>query len=1067
MVQKTVSINLPCAKLLAHSLISRSPHNLSQDEVEAIAQKGEAVAGHLLEWGASDPLVSAGILHGFVQNNTLPFHEIRQACDARTEEICRAYTHTLCRSTESDVRGKPRTRQRALHFAAAYQDPELAFLAVAILWERFLAARSGRASHPHHYLDEGRSLLSPFLGMLGMHALKEEIDLWMWRTQEPNALRIEALQEQAFDIVKTTLGQRFPHGAILRHYDTVAECCDPIRQRTRSLQWQRHLDVSLLVDSPEDCYRALYWLHSAFQPIDGAFTDTLRHGRIDGARGLQTSANVDLSGQPVRANFRVCTPDMEEINRWGLAALHMRRRLNADLPHAWWRDAASGWEQIASAPAGSLPETLSVFSPQGQLFRFHRGCTVVDYAYYVHTDLADQCEAFYVNDELVEPNTPLHHLDLVALLHDAHAPGPTQIWLNAAHTSRARMGIERFLRRRSRGVAQGQRILDQRRKALEDHYGFQLSEHRITEATVQAMRRLKLASVEDLLAAIAAGRTVADQILHPLFAGEIVRQVRLPRALGVRPGQLQVAQCCRPRPGDDIVGLPTRRQDEIVRLRLHRAGCPRVQDGDQAVPLTWRLQPRLNTLAQIDLTGHDEDGLLGDAVRQIYAQLPRVTLHRVEGVARHGVARLRFNLEAESPEVVEQIAALRALPNRTIAEVRAMRLPPSELETMLLVGSDTAFNPYSRLPVHEQAMFFGRSRELEQIAEWLRGPSGRGSGNVWLLGQKRVGKTSLLLHLKRHYLNQGFVPAFVDFQLLGNLAEANLFYEIAHAIYTDLQTDPRVATLDAPLAALFDHQPPAQFIAYLRTIQSRLGANRLVLLLDEFSRSADAYLQGRLDAGFFDAWRGVLQALLPQVGCVTVVQQQTYDALSQRAQQQSGDPSWRLMELGEQLVLKSLGDEDVRRLIEWPMRNFVEFSPESLTYVAGLTGGNPFLIQAFCFKLASHMARQDRRRVEWADIDAVRSEFMHPSENVFAHFLDMIRGSAVQVTQHMALLAGHNEAGCIAWEDLAAAMPEMPHDKLRRTLAELTNCDILIQSASGCWRFAARLFQQWLTLNPA
>jgi len=393
-----------------------------------------------------------------------------------------------------------------------------------------------------------------------------------------------------------------------------------------------------------------------------------------------------------------------------------------------------------------------------------------------------------------------------------------------------------------------------------------------------------------------------------------------------------------------------------------------------------------------------------------------------------------------------------------------MRLPPSELETMILVSSNTAFNPYSRLPVHEQAMFFGRSRELEQISEFLRA----GSGNIWLLGQKRVGKTSLLLHLKQHYLNyQGFVPAFVDFQLLGNLAQANLFYEIAHAVYTDLQADPRVATLDAPLAALFDHQPPAQFIAYLRSIQSRLGGNRLVLLLDEFSRTTDTYLQGRLDADFFDAWRGVLQALLPQVCCVTVVQQQTYDALSQRAQQQSGDPSWRLMELGEKLVLKSLGDEDVRRLIEWPMRNFVEFSPESLTYVASLTGGNPFLIQAFCFKLASHMARQDRRRVEWADIDEVRSEFMHPSESVFAHFLDMIRGAAVQVTQHMALLAGKSEDGRIAWTDLAAAMPEMPHDKLRRTLAELTNCDILVQPEPDRWRFAARLFQQWLTLNPA
>ncbi len=65
--------------------------------------------------------------------------------------------------------------------------------------------------------------------------------------------------------------------------------------------------------------------------------------------------------------------------------------------------AAEGYAQIASAPMGSLAEVLYVFSPQGQLFRFHRGCTVVDFAYHVHTELADQCQRFYINDEIAEP----------------------------------------------------------------------------------------------------------------------------------------------------------------------------------------------------------------------------------------------------------------------------------------------------------------------------------------------------------------------------------------------------------------------------------------------------------------------------------------------------------------------------------------------------------------------------------------------------------------------------------------------------------------------------------------
>lgn len=401
-----------------------------------------------------------------------------------------------------------------------------------------------------------------------------------------------------------------------------------------------------------------------------------------------------------------------------------------------------------------------------------------------------------------------------------------------------------------------------------------------------------------------------------------------------------------------------------------------------------------------------------------------------------------------------------------------MRLPPSEMEAALQLGG-ASVNPYTRLPIHEQAMFFGRNQELLQIYEWLRA----GVGNIWLMGQKRVGKTSLLFHLKHYYLkDRGFVLVFVDFQLLGNVATANLYFEVANAIYNELQADPRIGDLGAPLPGVFAHQPPAQLISYLNSIQSRLGANRLVLLLDEFSRTTDAYLQGTLHRSFFDEWRGLIQATAPNISYITVFQQQSYQALSLHARQEANDPSWHLMELGERLVLKSLSRQDVRRLVEWPMRNFLEYSPETLDYVVTLTGGNPFLIQTFCFKLSAHMARLDRRRVEAADLEAVRAEFMLPTESVFAHFLDAIKGSGHAVTQQLARLAGEAAreqaeaspwAPCaVKWDALVAALPNFPPDKLARTLEALMENDIVWQPQPMCWQFSSLLFQQWLELNP-
>jgi hypothetical protein len=172
------------------------------------------------------------------------------------------------------------------------------------------------------------------------------------------------------------------------------------------------------------------------------------------------------------------------------------------------------------------------------------------------------------------------------------------------------------------------------------------------------------------------------------------------------------------------------------------------------------------------------------------------------------------------------------------------------------------------------------------------------------------------------------------------------------------------------------------------------------------------------------------------------------------------------MELGEKLVLKSLGPEDVRRLIEWPMRNFLEYSRETVDQVARLTGGNPFLIQAFCFKLVAHMARFDRRLVEPGDIDAVRAEFMQPMESVFAHFLDMVRGYGHHVVYVAATLASEDKPTTLA--AIGAALPSISPEKLRRILAALAAADILVQPdpSQERWEFASQLFQQWLALNP-
>ena len=239
-----------------------------------------------------------------------------------------------------------------------------------------------------------------------------------------------------------------------------------------------------------------------------------------------------------------------------------------------------------------------------------------------------------------------------------------------------------------------------------------------------------------------------------------------------------MAQCCKPRPGDDIVGLPYRRAEVLTRVTVHRKDCQRFQVmpaevASEAVELRWRLRQHERLLAHIDMVAMDDDGLLGAAIKEFYTLLPRVNLLHCDASARKGTARLRFSFEAESTETIEEITdALRRLPNREVSSVRLFSLSPSEEEALQADGLATN-NPYSRMPVHDPTMFFGRSAELDRLNEWLR----NNVSCIWLRGQKRVGKTSLLLHLRNNFWEpRESASSFVDFQLLSDLGGTNRFY---------------------------------------------------------------------------------------------------------------------------------------------------------------------------------------------------------------------------------------------------------------------------------------------------
>ena len=1047
-------------------------HDLPQSSGEAEAELvriGEEEAHFLAEWGASEALQEAGRLRALWCSGDSATRDTGLEVSARAAWLCSEYKRLLHGPVEPAWCGQPLVLERVRCFSAAYRDLELAFLCVGRLWHNMHIGYAGNPRQRRTATDEARQVLAPLLELLGMLALRVELEEQTVMAEE-RPFQLDDVAKQAGAAIATELA-----AALHTHIPDASVYPNKYAQIHNISGGSRNTPklgllptITVLVEDEASCYQVLHQVHKLYTPVDGGVDDTLYAPDDSGYRALNVWVVANAPNGRARISFSVAPRSQHEVNEWGAAARLMRYRDQTPTPSAWWNRAAEAYAQIAVAAPGALPEKLYVFSPRGELFAFDRGSTAVDFAYSVHSEVAEQCRSFIVNGRPVEPATLLRHLDLVELEHDPQAPGPTRFWLAAARTARARGAIERSLKRKGQGSHHGQKIIEDRLKQLELHYGFNLPAEKVEQAVLDAVRKENLNRRDELLAAVASGQVAADSLLHRLFEREILRRVVVPRQVRLRHHQLFLAQCCRPRPGDEIVGRLYRRHGEVVHMTLHRRDCTRIADLDDLMPIKWRIEPTLTTLARIELRALDEVGLMGAVVQQVYSRHPRGSLLRIHALARYGSAHIQLDLQADQPGTVQEIVeTLRRLPEFVVSEVLSLNLPPSEQEEWSdsLTGGAAGgmFNPYSRLPVHQNTMFFGRNDERARIVECLR----TNQPSIWLIGQKRVGKTSLLLHLSEHELpDRGFAPVFVDFQLMDHPARADIFFELANAVYTRLSGDVQLESLGAPLRSLFDRDPGNQLIDYLSSVQKLLGARRLVMLIDEFSRLTDAYLNGQLDGAIFDRWRAMMHATMRAgIGYVVVMQQQTCDNLVQALQERPDDPSWRLMDVGLSLQLRPLLADDVRRLIEWPMRNHLEYTSEIVAQVATLSGGSPFLIQAFCHNLVLHMARQQRPQVTTADLELVREEFMQPHDHTFAHMTEMLRGITNHVAGTLARLAAKEGDRQVSWDQARAALSNVAPESLAVSLHTLVERDILLQPAPERWQFASLLFQQWLAIN--
>jgi guanosine-3',5'-bis(diphosphate) 3'-pyrophosphohydrolase len=410
----------------------------------------------------------------------------------------------------------------------------------------------------------------------------------------------------------------------------------------------------IVVSSLPECYLALGVLHQLYKPLPGRFKDYIAIPKANGYQSLHTTLVSPLG---TAVEFQIRTEPMHAVAEKGIAAHWMyKSKTTATASHAqeaqrlgaMWlqslidiqdetRDANEFLEHVK---IDLFPDAVYVFTPKSKILALPRGATAVDFAYAIHSDVGDHCVAAKVNAEPVALRTELRSGDVVEIVTSPGAK-PNPGWLNFVRTGRARSKIRHHLKTMELEESQdlGAKMLAQALRA--EGMSMPSDDATSSQHTVwsQLLRWSGNRNREELLADIGLGRKIASIVAKRLTRLLAERGVR-PDAVTLTMGRygaddaspiqgmvlidgseglsVQLARCCRPVPGDEILGYLGRGEG----LLIHTAECSTgkrlfARDSEGWLAVGWAEQPTRAFETAISLLLSNGKGVLAEVATAV------------------------------------------------------------------------------------------------------------------------------------------------------------------------------------------------------------------------------------------------------------------------------------------------------------------------------------------------------------------------------------------------------------------------------------------------------------------
>ena len=545
---------------------------------------------------------------------------------------------------------------------------------------------------------ETLDIYSPIANRLGMYELRSELHELAYRAMYP--MRIERIERAVQNVagnrkkivseILESLEGALDKSGIKARVEGREKAANSIYRKMRDQRksFSDIMDVyafRIVTDSVDDCYRTLGIVHNLYKPRPGRFKDYIAIPKANGYQSLHTTL-FGMHGVPIEIQIR--TSEMDAMASGGIAA-HWLYKAGSDDTAAVQRTnrwvkglleiqqrAGNSLEFIENVKIDLFPDDIYIFTPKGKIMELPTGATAVDFAYAVHTDVGNRCVACRIDKALAPLSTVLQSGQTVEIVTAKHAK-PNLAWLSFVVTGKARSAIRHFLKnqQRSESVSLGQRLLSRALANLGSSF-----EQVTDEQKLNLVSETELTEFDDFLEDIGLGNRVAYSVARRLIPDADAEPAKLSQSGDTRPLAIKgseglltsYAKCCRPIPGDPIVGHISKGRGMVI----HHETCNNVSEirdnPEKCVFLTWDDDLNGEFYTALKILVEAETGIIANiasAVSEADAAIDRI--NREERDAKTSVIVLEVGVRDRQhlANVVRQIRRIK--PVMKISRIRA------------------------------------------------------------------------------------------------------------------------------------------------------------------------------------------------------------------------------------------------------------------------------------------------------------------------------------------------------------------------------------------------------------